>query len=519
MLEIVRYNPSYKTAWNQLVADSKNGTFLFDRNYMDYHSARFYDNSFLIMKRGKLEAVLPGHISGDSYYTHQGLTYGGLVMSSRFEMTDVLNSFALINEDLLRKGIHKVVYKPTPAIYHRLPSQEDIYALFRYKAKKIGCSISSAVYPQRRIAFNESRKSGVRKGQKAGVRIEESDRLDIFWPILNANLNAKYGKSAVHTLEEIQYLKTMFPGHIKLYVAHTECIVAGAMVYDTGQVIHVQYLSANDEGKSVGALDVLFDELVNRVYSDAAVFDFGQSTEQMGNYLNEHLIFQKEGFGGRGVVYEVYEYQTDTAPERYVDEGNRTCPSQPYEGGSMRDFLVHPTAEVQTPNVGEGTTIWQHCVLLKGARIGRNCNINYNVFVENDVVVGDNVTIKSGVQLWDGIRIEDNVFVGPNVTFTNDMLPRSKRRPEAFLVTQVKEGASIGANATIMGGLTIGCYAMIGAGSVLTRDVPDYTLWYGNPAVFKGYVCQCGQKITDPLVCMDCGKRYTLREGVVCWND
>ncbi|MBC2722679.1 MAG: N-acetyltransferase [Desulfosporosinus sp.] len=170
--------------------------------------------------------------------------------------------------------------------------------------------------------------------------------------------------------------------------------------------------------------------------------------------------------------------------------------------------MIHPTAEVQTKSIGEGTTVWQYCVILQGARIGKDCNINYNVFIENDVIVGDNVTVKSGVQLWDGLRIEDNVFIGPNVTFTNDMFPRSKRYPGEFLKTLIGEGASIGANATIIGGLTIGRYAMIGAGSVLTKNVPDHTLWYGNPAQWKGYVCCCGNKMGDDLICGFCNSHY-----------
>lgn len=145
---------------------------------------------------------------------------------------------------------------------------------------------------------------------------------------------------------------------------------------------------------------------------------------------------------------------------------------------------IHPTAEVQTDQIGEGTLIWQYCVILKGAKIGSNCNINYNVFIENDVVVGNNVTIKSGVQLWDGLRVSDNVFIGPNVTFTNDKYPRSKQYPNKFIQTIIKENASIGAGTVLLSGITIGENAMIGAGSVVTKDIPDNELWFGNPAKY-----------------------------------
>lgn len=144
--------------------------------------------------------------------------------------------------------------------------------------------------------------------------------------------------------------------------------------------------------------------------------------------------------------------------------------------------IIHPLSDVQTQNIGEGTRIWQFCVVLAQARIGANCNICAHVLIENDVVIGDNVTIKSGVQLWDGMRIEDNVFIGPNVTFTNDLYPRSKVYPEKYLQTIVKVGASIGANATILPGVTINENAMVGAGSVVTKDVPADVIVVGNPA-------------------------------------
>lgn len=177
--------------------------------------------------------------------------------------------------------------------------------------------------------------------------------------------------------------------------------------------------------------------------------------------------------------------------------------------------MIHFTAEVKTKNIGEGTVIWQYCVVLENAIIGRGCNLNYNVFVENDVIIGNNVTIKSGVQLWDGIRIEDNVFISPNVTFTNDLIPRSKQYPKEFLQTTVKEGATIGANSTIIGGVIIGKYSMIGAGSVVTKNIPDYTLWYGNPAVFKADICKCGQKLDSSLICNSCNTNYQLVNGII----
>jgi UDP-2-acetamido-3-amino-2,3-dideoxy-glucuronate N-acetyltransferase len=158
----------------------------------------------------------------------------------------------------------------------------------------------------------------------------------------------------------------------------------------------------------------------------------------------------------------------------------------------MNKFTVHKTADVQTKNIGENTVVWQYCVILQGAIIGQNCNINCMVFIENDVHIGNNVTIKSGVQIWDGISIGDDVFIGPNVTFTNDLIPRSKQYPNEFAKTIVNKGASIGANSSIIAGISIGEYSLIGAGSVVTKSIPAYTVYFGNPATHKGYITKEG---------------------------
>ncbi|HYH16649.1 MAG TPA: acyltransferase, partial [Flavisolibacter sp.] len=155
---------------------------------------------------------------------------------------------------------------------------------------------------------------------------------------------------------------------------------------------------------------------------------------------------------------------------------------------------VHPLADVQSTQIGEGTTIWQFAVVLKDAVIGKSCNINCHTFIENDVVIGDNVTVKSGTYIWDAIRIGDDVFLGPNVVFTNDLRPRSKKRV-GYPLTTIGKGASIGANSTILAGVAVGDYAMTGIASVVTRDVPAHALVYGNPARIKGWVDTSGRKL------------------------
>jgi acetyltransferase-like isoleucine patch superfamily enzyme len=179
-------------------------------------------------------------------------------------------------------------------------------------------------------------------------------------------------------------------------------------------------------------------------------------------------------------------------------------------------MTIHPLADVQTPHIGAGTFVWQFAIILKGAVIGEKCNINCHTFIENDVRIGDSVTVKAGVYLWDGIVAEDHVFIGPNATFTNDKYPRSRQHPGEFQKTRLSHHCSIGANATILGGTTVGAYAIIGAGAVVTRDVPDFALVAGNPARIIGWVDRTGRKLaadSSGTLSDAAGNRFRLENG------
>lgn len=175
--------------------------------------------------------------------------------------------------------------------------------------------------------------------------------------------------------------------------------------------------------------------------------------------------------------------------------------------------MIHSLADVQTEKIGNNTDIWQFTVILKEAIIGDNCNINCNCFIENDVVIGNNVTVKSGVQLWDGIIVKDNVFIGPNVTFTNDLIPRSKVHGKPIEKIILNYGCSIGANSTIISGIQIGEKSLIGAGSVVTKSIPPYTVWYGNPAKLQGYITNDNRILDSNLVDKETKEQYYL-EGL-----
>jgi hypothetical protein len=310
MIEIIRYKEEYDKEWNDLIEMSKNGTFLLNRNYMNYHSDRFADFSLLIYLKEKLVSVFPANISGNVIYSHQGLTYGGLIYINKLSAADILEIFNAITSYYRNSNIKSIVYKAIPYIYSQQPAQEDLYALFRHNAKHIGCNISSTILQENKIRFSELRRRGIKKAIKNGVVCSLSDNYTEFWNILNANLGNKYEVKPVHSLEEILLLQSRFSENIKLYVAtKNNEILAGSVVYINRNVVHTQYISANPEGKELGALDSLFDYLINEQYKDYEYFDFGQSTEQMGNYLNENLLFQKEGFGGRGVCCNIYQVE------------------------------------------------------------------------------------------------------------------------------------------------------------------------------------------------------------------
>ncbi len=310
MFEIVRYTSAHHDEWNRFVAASKNGTFLFDRRFMDYHADRFEDCSLMIYRRGVLYALLPANIKGEVLTSHGGLTYGGLVMSDKCTAKGVQEAFEAINDYLRVIAVRKVVYKAIPWIYHQQPAEEDLFALTSVCfARLIIRDISSAIISERRLPFAESRRSGIRKAQRKGLQVRESTDFAAFWQVLNANLTKKYGVRPVHSAEELILLNSRFPDKIRLFMVFDgEQVLGGTVLFLTPQVLHTQYISATAEGKACGAIDLLFDELLHKVFATYRYIDFGKSTSNDSADLNAQLIFQKEGFGARAVCYDTYEW-------------------------------------------------------------------------------------------------------------------------------------------------------------------------------------------------------------------
>ena len=310
MFEIRRYVPEYADEWNQFVAESKNGVFLFDRRYMDYHSDRFCDHSLMFYLDGRLLAVLPAHQSGDTLCSHNGLTYGGLVMSNRLTVVQTMHLFREMNEYLRSQGIRHVSYKAIPWIYHRLSAEEDLYALYHEcHARIVARDFATNIYLSAGLRWERVRRRGIVRARNAGVVVERSNHYEAFWQVLADNLMNKYGVKPVHSLQEIELLHGRFPQNIQLYQAVREGkVLGGVVLYISSQVVHAQYSSASPEGKKLGVIDLLYDQIF-KDYRDYPYFDFGRSTEHPdGSGLNENLVFQKEGYGGRGLCYDIYEW-------------------------------------------------------------------------------------------------------------------------------------------------------------------------------------------------------------------
>lgn len=316
-LNIIRYTAEQKALWDGFVTTSKNGTFLFMRDYMDYHADRFTDYSLMFYKGGRLVALLPGNIEEDTYCSHGGLTYGGFILSYHATATVVLEAFYLLCRYLKKvAGVNKISYRTIPFIYHNYPSEEDLYALFRLNARLTERKISSVVMPGGRCSFNTLHRRKLKLARNYGLEVRQDKAFEAFWLVLEQNLRERHNRLPVHSLEEMIHLNRLFPEEIKLYrVLDGGETVGGCVMYLSGEVAHVQYIASTGHGREMGALDILFDCLIHQVYAGKRFFDFGVSVEDGGRYLNEGLIFQKEGFGGRAVMYDMYELCLDSVKD------------------------------------------------------------------------------------------------------------------------------------------------------------------------------------------------------------
>jgi hypothetical protein len=273
---------------------------------MDYHADRFEDHSLLFFEDTKLVALLPANVRDQVAVSHGGLTYGGIISGSAMKTSLMLQLFEALIAFLRQGGITQLVYKLVPHIYHRLPAEEDLYALFVNRAHLFRRDISAAILMAERLPLSKGRKSEIKKG--AHLTVSQSDDFDTFMEIESAVLQERHNKKPVHTAAELQSLARAFPNNIKLFAAHdNEEMLGGIVMYVDAVVAHAQYISATPKGKRTGAQDAILNYLVNDVYREIKYFDFGISTEDDGRYLNAGLQQNKESYGARAVAYDFYK--------------------------------------------------------------------------------------------------------------------------------------------------------------------------------------------------------------------
>lgn len=279
---------------------------------MEYHSDRFMDHSLLVYKGSKLVAVLPANRVDQVLHSHQGLTYGGLVLSAKSKLADVIEVCQAIFKYLHDQGISIVHLKEIPSFYSALPSEEMAYVLQLVHARCMRIDTASVIDYRNRLSIQSNRVEGVKKAQKQGLRIEETQDFKPFWnEILLPNLEKRHAAKPTHTLEEISSLQAKFPKNIRQFNVYKEDqIVAGATIFQTKTTAHVQYISANEQKQELGALDFLFQTLITKTFADLWYFDFGISNEHQGTKLNKGLSYWKECFGARSYVHRFYEIET-----------------------------------------------------------------------------------------------------------------------------------------------------------------------------------------------------------------
>ena len=310
MIETVLYSAEKQAEWDAFIDTSKNGTFMLKRGYVEYHSDRFTDFSLMFYEDDNLIAVMPASLHGDVVRSHGGLTYGGIISDRRMTTPKMLEVFDALKAFLTEKNIRALIYKRVPSVYFSYPSDEDVYALFRNDAKLTRCDISTTIYLPDKIRFSELRRRGVKKALKNGLEVRQSTDYDGYIALLTEVLSVHHDTKPVHTGAELALLASRFPDVIKLYCAYRgEEMLAGVLIFDTPQTVHAQYIANSEEGRNIGALDLVMDYLINTYSEGKTYFDFGISTEEGGTVLNYGLIGQKEMFGGRGIVYEFYEME------------------------------------------------------------------------------------------------------------------------------------------------------------------------------------------------------------------
>lgn len=311
--KIIKYTSEHYQMWNNFVAQAKNATFLFHRDFMEYHSDRFEDYSLLVFdEKENLKAILPANISENKLYSHQGLTYGGIVIEASLKLEKFISIYSEILLFLNENQIQIINFKLIPSIYCSQPSEEIKYALFLSEAKLIRRDALVTIDLQSEFKIDSNRVEGVKRAEKLGLKIKKEINFTSFWnTVLIPNLEAKHEAKPVHTLAEIQILQEKFPNNVVQYnVYENNEIVAGTTLFLDKKTVHVQYISAIGDKNQHGALDYLFHKLITEEFKYFSYFDFGISNKNQGKNINKGLQYWKETFGARTFTQDFYEVET-----------------------------------------------------------------------------------------------------------------------------------------------------------------------------------------------------------------
>lgn len=305
---IKKYTESDFEIWNTFVSNSKNGIFMFNRNFMEYHKDRFKDNSLLFYDDDKLMAIFPASIKDGILSSHGGLTYGGFITSNDMKQHHMNDCFTALKEYTGQNEIKEIIYKHIPHIYHKQPAEEDLYSLFYNDAKLLKIEASTTLDLSQPLKMPKGRKAQVGRARREGVEITESSDFESFIELENTVLQERHGTKAVHTPMELHLLQERFPNNIKLLGAfYHGKMIAGTVLFIYDNVVHTQYMAANNTAREIGALDLTISTVIETYKNSKKWLDFGISTEDGGHYLNEGLISQKEGFGGRTNIYQTWK--------------------------------------------------------------------------------------------------------------------------------------------------------------------------------------------------------------------
>lgn len=298
--------------WNAFINEAKNATFLFHRNFMEYHNDRFDDFSLLVFEGEELVSVVPAHKIGTAVYSHQGLTYGGFVLKQKAKLGEVIEIVKSTLAFLHEQKITTLYLKTIPAFYCSFLSEEIDYCLFLLQAKMYRNDCLSVLDLTKDFSISNHRRLCIRKGISANLRVQEETNLESFWnQILIPNLEQKHQAKPVHSLEEISKLQQQFPDNIRHFnVYHANELVAGTTMFITDTVAHPQYISGNDKKNEIGSIDFLYHHLITEVFKDKNFFDFGPSHEENGTKINSGILFWKESFGAKTTVQGFYEIET-----------------------------------------------------------------------------------------------------------------------------------------------------------------------------------------------------------------